>query len=276
MRTQERAPVRGGRAQASTARTADACREDLVERTIGGDGRAWRALWLAVEATLHRITARFRVTSRLSHSDDERRNIVLRVMGQLHADGFRRLRLYRASRERRGEGTFHAWLSTMAVRSAISYVRAHPEYLGRPSPDDHRRGRWAEVLPLGAEVDARMVDPTRTVEARALLALARRQLREDQLEALLLWLEGREHGEIAALLSLGDVASAERLVRSALKRLRDRLAKDEDGEGGPSTSSPSAAPASSARSGSASTRRGSPARPRSRRAGPGASGALRR
>ncbi len=273
MRAQERAPGRGDIAQASFARTADARLEDLVERTIGGDDRAWRSLWLAVEPTLHRITARFRVTGRLGRCDDERRNIVLRVMGQLHADDFRRLRMYHASRDRRGEGDFRAWLSTMAARSAISYLRAHPEYLGRPSPDDGRLNRWAQVVPLDPDLDAPAAEPTRAVEARAVLALAGRQLRDEQLDALLLWLEGREHGEIAARLLLGDGATADRLVRSALKRLRDRLAKDEDG---PAPTAPSAAPASSARSGSASARRSSRARSRSPRAGLGASGAPRR
>jgi DNA-directed RNA polymerase specialized sigma24 family protein len=247
-----------------------------VERTIGGDGRAWGELWIAVEPTLHRVAAHFRVTSRLSQSDDDRRNIVLRVMGQLHADGFRRLRMYRASRERRGEGTFRAWVSTMAVRSAISYLRAHPEYLGRPSTDDAPCAcRWAQIQPLGAELDELWADPTRTIEVRATLALARRHLRREQLDALLLWLEGYEHGEIAARLALPDGAAADRLVRSALKRLRDRLANEGAAALAPSIA-PSAAPAGSARSGSASRRRGSSARPRSPRAGLGASVAPRR
>jgi DNA-directed RNA polymerase specialized sigma24 family protein len=276
---------------ASTSDADGAGIEELVERTIGGEGDAWQELWLAVEPTLYRIAAHFRVTSRLSRSDDDRRNIVVRVMGQLHADGFRRLRLYCASRARRGDGTFRAWLTTLAARSAISYLRAHPEYLGRPGPDEVRRGRWAQILPLCGEHDdppsdaalraggradepGAAADPVRTMEGRALMARARETLREDQLAALMLWLTGREHGEIAAELGLDGALAAERLVRSALKRMRDRIGRGDDAA--PSSTPPSAGPASSSRSGSASGPRGSRARTRSPGARLAAGGARRR
>jgi hypothetical protein len=212
---------------AHTAHARDARLEELVERTVEGDDAAWRELWLAMEPTLWAITSCFRLTSQLSRSDDERHNIVVQIMGQLRADDFRRLRLFRAS----GEVTrsFRAWLGVVAARSAISYVRGHAEYLG---PDDagndgdDGRHRWVELVPMTAEPAELTVDPLRKLEGQSLLTRARAQLRREQHEALVLWLHGSDRREIVRALRLDDDDEAERLVRSAIKRIRDRLARE--------------------------------------------------
>jgi DNA-directed RNA polymerase specialized sigma24 family protein len=171
---------------------------------------------------LARISASHRLASRLSLREDERRDIVLRIMNLLQEDDFRRLRRFRAEREAgRGARSFRSWLATLAVRSAISHVRGHPEYLGRGSAAERNGARWVEFLPLDVSIEASECDPTEVMEGHALLQRARSILRLAQIEALLLWLAGARHAEIAERLGLeGDVV-ADRLVRSALKRLRD-------------------------------------------------------
>ncbi len=180
----------------------------LVDDTIAGDARAWQELWRTVHPMLWAITGRWRLVSHLCRSDEDRRNIVVRIMGQLHADRFRRLRLFRESCERRGESSFRAWLATVAARSAISYVRAH-----RPAEP---------IASLFVELPS--ADPTAAMLGRDLLDRARDHLRADQLDALSLWLHGWDHAEIARKLELGQRTLADQLVRSGLKRLRDRFA----------------------------------------------------
>ncbi len=182
----------------------------LVESTIAGDARAWQELWRTVHPMLWAITGLWRLVSCLCRSDEDRRNIVVRVMGQLHEDRFRRLRLFRDSCARRGESSFRAWLATVAARSAISYARAH-----RPAES---------IASLSMELPP--ADPTAALLGRDLLDRARNHLRADQLDALSLWLDGWDHAEIALKLGLGQRSLADQLVRSGLKRLRDRFAED--------------------------------------------------
>jgi DNA-directed RNA polymerase specialized sigma24 family protein len=195
----------------------------LVERTLHGDEDAWHKLWLAIEPTLLAVTSRWRITSRLSRREDDRRNIVVQVMGRLRADRFRRLRRFHESVGQYDPGSFRPWLATVAARSAISYVRTHAEYRcpARGTAPDVER--WTRTEPIASEHGEKSNDPTRAIEARILLDRAPRHLRSDQLDALRLWLEGCDHAEIAARLGLMNRVCADRLVRSGLKRLRDRI-----------------------------------------------------
>ena len=105
--------------------------EELVRRVVAGDPRAWHELWDAVQPTLWAITGKWQITGPLSQRDEDRRNIVVEVMERLRADGFRRLKSYLASLEPEGNpraGSFKTWLCTVTARTAIDYVRAHPEY----------------------------------------------------------------------------------------------------------------------------------------------------
>jgi RNA polymerase sigma factor (sigma-70 family) len=187
----------------------------LIIRTVQGDMDAWHALWTEFAPTVSAVAATWRRGNRrFSRDVDERRNIVVRVMGELRADGFRRLRLYLASADRRGQGSFRAWLVTVAARSAISYYRAQAR--GHLCAE-HASERPARRLDSLEEISG--------IEARDVLEKARRHLTEAQLAALFLWLEGWDHGEIAERLHLDDGASADRLVRAGLWRLRDRLCR---------------------------------------------------
>jgi DNA-directed RNA polymerase specialized sigma24 family protein len=191
----------------------------LVRKTLVGDEDAWRELWTAVEPMISCIAANWRLTSRLSRRSDDRLNIVLQVMERLRADDFRRLRAFAGEEN----GTFRLWLATVASHTAISYLRAHPEYFRRSSAEARKQGCWVRLELVPEPPDDLQVDPFGEIERHGLFETAFRHLRHDQRKALLLWLEDRDDAEIARLLELADAASARRLVRSALKRLRDRL-----------------------------------------------------
>jgi DNA-directed RNA polymerase specialized sigma24 family protein len=157
-------------------------------------------------------------------------------MERLRADGFRRLRSYLASMEAAPSAgrnsSFKTWLCTVTARTAIDYVRSHAEYRdvrgsGAATTDD--LGRWVRFVPLTREPIHPCVDPTKVATAAVMLERARDELRPEQLSALYLWLQGDDHVEIAARLGLGSPKDADRLVRAALKRLRDRYASHDCG-----------------------------------------------
>jgi DNA-directed RNA polymerase specialized sigma24 family protein len=101
---------------------------------------------------------------------------------------------------------------TVAARSAIRYHRARKSdpFCAQPTSEATESG-----------VDS--LETVNGIEAREVLEKARKHLTEAQFAALLLWLEGWDHGEIAERLHLEGAVSADRLVRSGLWRLRDRL-----------------------------------------------------
>jgi DNA-directed RNA polymerase specialized sigma24 family protein len=202
---------------------------ELVSRVVEGDDAAWRAFWRAVEPTVWAVTGKWQYTGPLAQRDDDRRNIVVDVMERLREGGCRRLRGFLESSEGRGGSSFKAWLATVTARAAIDYVRAHPEYVdprgAGASTADGALSRWIRIVPMPAsEPAAPGLDPVRIATASVLLERARQDLDRAQLSALYLWLQGEDAAAIAERLGLATPRDAERLVRAALKRLRDRYA----------------------------------------------------
>jgi DNA-directed RNA polymerase specialized sigma24 family protein len=195
----------------------------LVRKVIAGDARAWQALWSAIEPTVWHITGKWQIVGPLSRRDEDRRDIVVEVMDRLRQGGFRRLKAYLDSCAGRPSSSFKTWLATVTARAAIDHVRAHPEFSdtrGRPGTEPS----WVRVVPM-ANVDAGTTtsDATTSAAASQLLERAKVELRGEQLRALSMWLEDASHADIAIELGLADPHEADRLVRSALKRLRDRF-----------------------------------------------------
>ena len=193
---------------------------------VRGDAAAWQTFWEAIHPTVWAITSRPTITGPLARRDDDRRNIALLVMDRLRADEFRRLRLFlEAARARGASSSFRSWLATVTARAAIDYVRSHPEFADTRGKDGGER--WVRIVAISeSHAPVAQADPERIALAALVLERARAMLRSDQLSALLLWLQGEEHRDIAARMELDDEHEAERLVRSALKRLRDRLRED--------------------------------------------------
>jgi hypothetical protein len=183
--------------------------------------KAWQELWAAIQPTVWAITGKWQIVGPLARRDDERRNIVVDVMQRLRDQDFRRLRLFVATPE---GATFKSWLATLTARAAIDYVRAHPEFTDRRGADP--RGRWVQYVPADRVADTLFdpkADPAKEASVCEVLGWAKSCLSFDQLRAVSMWLEGEDHAAIAASLSLGSGHDADKLVRSGLKRLRDRL-----------------------------------------------------
>lgn len=194
----------------------------LVQLVVEGEAGAWHELWQASEPVVWAVTGKFSITGPLSARSEERHNILLLVMDRLQADGFRRLRAYLESARRREGSSYRTWLATVTARTAIDYVRAHPEYTDMRG----KKGgvRWVRLVAM-REVDEprAKLDPEKAATAALVLEHAQAILRAEQLAALLLWLQGDRCEDIAERLGLEDANGADRLVRSALKRLRDRF-----------------------------------------------------
>jgi len=193
----------------------------LVARSRDGDEQAWANLWLALAPMVDTVARRWRVTGRLSQCPDQRRDIVLRVMGELRRDGFRLLAKL-GERLARGDGSFRGWLWAFARNSAIDHVQEHPEYLGAREGEARR---WANHVPLPEALEDERPPLSRQIEVRRILARSREVLDPAQLDALDRWLQGDAFAEIAVALQRGGGAeAAARLVRSAVERLRSRFA----------------------------------------------------
>jgi DNA-directed RNA polymerase specialized sigma24 family protein len=193
----------------------------LVERVLGGESSAWHELWHRVEPLVWGISGKWQVTGPLCKRTDDRRDIVLRVMERLREADFRRLRGFAASAGRGSDNAFRAWLLTLSARVAVDHVRAHPEHLDARG----RRGteRWAKLVALdGIPELAEERDLTRRTTALRLLERAREELSVQQLTALSIWLDGATTAVIAERLGLSDPSAGLRVLRAALKRLRDR------------------------------------------------------
>ncbi|MBL8610635.1 MAG: hypothetical protein JNL38_25070 [Myxococcales bacterium] len=201
---------------------------DLLTRVVAGDTRAWHRFWSEAEATIWPVTGNPRVLGRLAGEIDERRAVVVAVMNRLRDSDFARLRAFVGRAGDRAPRALAAWLVVVTTRVAIDHLRAHERYRDRRLRDGVPR--WIEVLPLDDDADGAAPPRLSTedmVTARSALGFARSTLAGDQLAALEGWLEGRDVDELRATLALRDREAATRLVRSALKRLRDRYADDE-------------------------------------------------
>jgi DNA-directed RNA polymerase specialized sigma24 family protein len=193
----------------------------LVERVLTGESSAWHELWHRVEPLVWGISGKWQVTGPLCKRPDDRRDIVLRVMERLREGDFRRLRAFACSPGRGSDRALRTWLTTLAARVAVDHARAHPENVDARG----RRGndRWAKLVALDGIPDlAEERDLTRRTTALRLLERAREELSVQQLTALSIWLEGASTAVIAERLGLLDPAEGLRVLRAALKRLRDR------------------------------------------------------
>jgi DNA-directed RNA polymerase specialized sigma24 family protein len=196
----------------------------LVEGTIAGDEQSWHALWIVLDPRIERIAGRFRVLSRLSGSWDDRRNVVVLVLERLRADGFARLQALREVLLQ-GDGSGWAWIAALARRTALNYARGHEEHLGAGVREDG--ARYAALVPFTDAVADDLPVSMRViqkVEALRVEVCADQVLPPVQRQALCLWLQGHEDGEIARELALGGARAAARTVHAALGRLRYRCA----------------------------------------------------
>lgn len=203
----------------------------LVQRVAAGDDASWGVFVQTIAPFIEQVTQSSRHMGPLRSSMDDRRNVLTETLAKLRSGDFRALRTFADwARENPGKD-FEDWLAIVVTNQIRSYVRTklggdrdrdrgddgepHNKRLlhtlATLLPDDHR-----ELAHRPAITDANL--------ARQLVEHAERNLPADQLAALRLWLMGAGFAEIAADCHLADAATAERLVRAALARLRRHLA----------------------------------------------------
>jgi DNA-directed RNA polymerase specialized sigma24 family protein len=205
--------------------------ETLVRRVLAHEPGAWQELWRTVEPRLLALLRRPRFLGRLSASEDDCRNIVVEIFQALEADDHARLRHFCAAVERNAGLPFLAWLTVVAKRLGIDYMRRHPEYRdlrgGARAASGGPKGAWIDVamLPTENELPANRPPYTDNATAHELAAFAENELPPDQRAALAAWTEGRGFDEIARTLGCPGARDAERLVRAALERIRRRFPK---------------------------------------------------
>lgn len=220
-RPRDVAPVRHERSEDELA--------SLASQAAEGDPDAWRALWTALDSRLESLVRQRRLLGGLSQNEDDRREVVLRVMGRLQQDGFRRLRLFVRQRNDSPGLSLVAWLTVVARNAAIDYLRAHPDFLASRSRQAARhRGTVADILTLPPPSRGPGLRPPVTAggTARQLLEYAGRELPEFQCRSLELWVTGHSASDIAQTTGLATAEEAERSVRAALEKLRRHFRAD--------------------------------------------------
>jgi DNA-directed RNA polymerase specialized sigma24 family protein len=215
----EKHRAEGGRAASSPQPI-----EPLVRRTLAREPGAWEALWLVLDPTIENLAGRWRVAGRLAACADARRDIVVRVMEKLRADGFRRLGKLHAALQR-GEDAGRAWIAVTTRREAIDHVREYAEYLGAAAGEGG--SRWAALVQLPDGIEDQLPDSVRALPAVAageIAAYAEARLPPEQLRVLRLWLTGYEPAEMIGLLGVDDGKVVVNLLNRALENLRYRFA----------------------------------------------------
>jgi hypothetical protein len=203
----------------------EAALEGLVRRALEGDEEAWKALWLALAPLVEGVAGSWRVAGRLARCAEARSDVVIRVMGNLRADGFRGLADL-GERLACRDGSFRPWLAKLAGDAAVDGVRSHPDYLGRTAR------RWAFHKPLRETMTDERMPESRRIEARWLLARCPEVLAPAQIDALRRWLEDDVEADATGKgPPAGGDANTARRVRSALARLRRWMTARRDGRG---------------------------------------------
>lgn len=194
----------------------------LVSTAAQGDELAWQRLWREVEPPLLRILAQPQFLGRISGREDDRRNIVVAVMGRLRADDFHRLGLYLEAKRANDKLRFISWLRVVAKRVGIDYMRAHPDWVRQNENEGSAPGRWVDAgtLPPASQIVGERPPVTIQGTARELLQYAAGAVNPEQLKALQMWSQSDTFEDIAKALGLPTAHDAEKIVRAALERLR--------------------------------------------------------
>jgi hypothetical protein len=202
--------------------------DELLHRVLRGDQVAWMTLFSQYGPVVERIARTNRSMGSYRGSADDVRNVMAQVFERLRRDDYRALRMFPGWRDRNPRKGFQDWLTIVTVNIIRNYISSK---LGSPSQNGASLKQLvntlADALPLDG--DGLLVRPHITTKetAQRILEYARAHLAEDQLAVLASWLEGMSFDDMVSELHLADAKAADRLLRSALARLRRKFA-DQD------------------------------------------------
>ena len=129
-------------------------------RAVAADGeKAWQPLLVELEPELVRM-AKNQPIGRLRDREDSPREIVTRVLARLHARDYAAVKKL-CSIDPPPE--LRAWLRVLVRRSAIDYMREHPEF---DRGNAERAPRWISLASLGSG-EAVALDPSSLAQKKA-------------------------------------------------------------------------------------------------------------
>lgn len=197
--------------------------EELVNRVVRGDTTAWMSLFSKYGPVVVAI-ARANRSMGSYRAEDDVRNVMAQVFERLRRDDYRALRTFPAWRDRSGK-KFDDWITIVTVNVIRNYIATK---LGAPRPDKSSAKQLVNTFAgsLNIDGDEPLVRPpmTNLETANQILTYAREHLAEEQLAVLAGWLEGSSFEELATELHLADGRAADKLLRSALAKLRRHFA----------------------------------------------------
>jgi DNA-directed RNA polymerase specialized sigma24 family protein len=196
--------------------------EALALQAAGGDVAAWRTLFERLWDPVRAMVAANHSTGPMRASEDELREIVLRVVAKIGGTEGRGLQRFRAWRDRHPDKTFGDWMRIVTKNAVRDRVRAR---LGAREPGvnvGESVKRLLNEFASSPALESLGVRPQMTLAqtARELLEFARSRLPANGYRALTQWVEGATYEEIRDDLGIGDVDEARRLVRAAVAVIR--------------------------------------------------------
>jgi len=234
----------------------DVIADPLVLGVVQGDRAAWFQLTLYVEEWVEQhVPTHWRMRkARLSHSQDDVRDVLLEVLERVDRDDFRALRQYlerklaevpdvRAPDATSSRTTFVAWLAGLvdfAIRDHVRkrYGRAPTGQPRESEGDDEGEPADAQVSLSKRDMHSWALHPTqpssghfggahpalsRMVTARSILDYAAEAFDERELRVFRRYLEQASFDELAEEFALRDAAAARAEVRKLKERLRARF-----------------------------------------------------
>jgi DNA-directed RNA polymerase specialized sigma24 family protein len=194
--------------------------EALIARVMVGDKKAWQSLVGHLWPALFKFVAGHHSMGPLGKNDDEVRNVLTKLVERLGRDEGRALALYGAWRKQHTDRDFADWVRIVTSNIVRSHVReVLADAAAFHDPTITRLLNEFVTSPALAKLAARP-PITNAQTARELFEFAARRLPADQHRALVLWVEGASHAEIAAELGLDEEQAATNLVRAAVAVLR--------------------------------------------------------
>lgn len=210
--------------------------DELVSRTVAGDGAAWRSLSERVVPEIQRMArAHSGLRGRNLGTADEIAEVLTAALERLARDNYRNLSRYLAQRELARPQSFDSWLYGAVDFTVREHLRVR---FGRVQPESPARVAQAQPSKRDLNTQAERVDENRLRDsvARALsitdeLELAKiveymnANFAPQELLAMRLYYgEDKSLTELAQLLELEDEAAAKKLLRRLNARLRHRFA----------------------------------------------------
>jgi DNA-directed RNA polymerase specialized sigma24 family protein len=210
--------------------------DELVRRTVAGDGAAWRSLSERVVPEIQRMArAHSGLRGRNLGTADEIAEVLTAALERLARDNYRNLSRYLAQRKLASPQSFDSWLYgavdfTVREHLRVRFGRVQRQGLtgaAQPQPSKRDLASQAERVDedrLRHSV-ARALSITDELELAKLVEYMNANFAPQELLAMRLYYgEDKSLPELALLLDLEDESAANKLLRRLNARLRHRFA----------------------------------------------------